>query len=107
MMLASLTHSRVDGIEFARRNGNFTLSIMSPSEIGLPYGTITRLLLSWLTTTEAVRTEVARAGAGRQPVKLHATARQGAHRRALGFDRSPQGSDGAPIRGARHGDLQG
>lgn len=54
MTLASLPHGKVAGHEFARHNGPFTLSIMSPSEIGLPYGTIPRLLLAWL-TTEAVR----------------------------------------------------
>jgi Plasmid encoded RepA protein len=32
------------------------LSILAPSKIGLPYGTIPRLLLSWL-TTEAVKTK--------------------------------------------------
>ena len=56
MTLASLPHSRVDGNEFERRNGAFSLSIVAPSRIGLPYGTVPRLLLSWL-TTEAVRTK--------------------------------------------------
>jgi hypothetical protein len=45
----------VSGQEFVRKNGNFTLSILAPRAIGLPYGTIPRLLISWL-TTEAVRT---------------------------------------------------
>jgi Plasmid encoded RepA protein len=54
MTLASLPHGKTAGNEFARHNGPFTLSIMSPSEIGLPYGSIPRLLLAWL-TTEAVR----------------------------------------------------
>jgi hypothetical protein len=55
MTLASLPHSKVDGNEFERRNGHFSLSIVAPSKIGLPYGTVPRLLLCWL-TTEAVRT---------------------------------------------------
>lgn len=55
MTLASLPHSRVEGSEFERRNGAFTLSITAPSRVGLPYGTVPRLLLAWL-TTEAVRT---------------------------------------------------
>lgn len=55
MTLACLPHSRVEGLEFERTNGPYTLSIMSPSKVGLPYGSIPRLLLAWL-TTEAVRT---------------------------------------------------
>ena len=56
MTLASLPHSRVQGVEFTRHNGPFTLSVMSPSDVGIPYGTIPRLLVAWL-TTEAVRTK--------------------------------------------------
>lgn len=54
MTLASLPHSRVEGSAFERHNGAFSLSILAPPRIGLPYGTIPRLLLAWL-TTEAVR----------------------------------------------------
>ena len=53
---ASLPHRKVDGVEFVRKNGKLTLSLMSPSKFGLPYGTIPRLLLAWL-STEAVRTQ--------------------------------------------------
>ena len=56
MVQATLPHSKVAGNEFTRVNGNYSLSIMAPSSIGLPYGTIPRLLLSWL-TTEAVMTK--------------------------------------------------
>lgn len=52
---ATMPHSKKEGSEFTRRNGNLTLSITSPSVVGLPYGSIPRLLVSWL-TTEAVRT---------------------------------------------------
>jgi hypothetical protein len=55
MVQATLPHRKVDGNEFERRNGIFTLSLMAPSSIGLPYGTVPRLLLAWL-TTEAVKT---------------------------------------------------
>lgn len=55
MVQASLPSKRVEGVEFIRTNGNFTLSLMAPSRIGLPYGTIPRLMLTWL-ATEAVRT---------------------------------------------------
>jgi hypothetical protein len=54
MTLATLPHRSVAGNEFTRTNGNYTLSIISPSAIGLPFGNIPRLLMSWV-TTEAVR----------------------------------------------------
>jgi len=53
---ATIPHKKVEGNEFSRSNGIFTLSIISPSRIGLPHGSIPRLLLAWL-TTEAVRTK--------------------------------------------------
>lgn len=55
MVQATLPHKKVEGNEFERKNGAFTLSLMAPARIGLPYGTVPRLLLAWL-TTEAVRT---------------------------------------------------
>lgn len=56
MVQATLPHKKVAGSEFTRTNGNFTLSLLSPSKVGLPYGVIPRLLLAWV-TTEAVRTK--------------------------------------------------
>lgn len=56
MVQATLPHSKVAGNEFVRANGNFTLTLQAPSAIGLPYGSVPRLLLAWL-TTEAVRTK--------------------------------------------------
>lgn len=56
MVQATLPHRKVIGNEFSRTNGNYTLTILAPSAIGLPYGTIPRLLLAWL-TTEAVKTQ--------------------------------------------------
>ena len=56
MVQATLPHRAVAGTEFIRRNGNFTLSLLSPSSIGLPYGSVPRLLLAWV-TTEAVKTK--------------------------------------------------
>src|SRR5262245_10291785 len=53
---ATLPHKKVEENQFKRSNGVLTLSIMAPEEVGLPYGTIPRLLLSWL-TTEAVKTK--------------------------------------------------
>ena len=56
MVQATMPHRRVEGNEFERRNGAFRLSILAPARIGLPYGSVPRLLLAWL-TTEAVRTK--------------------------------------------------
>ena len=56
MVQATLPHKKVEGNEFERRNGAFTLSLMAPARVGLPYGTVPRLLLAWL-TTEAVKTQ--------------------------------------------------
>jgi Plasmid encoded RepA protein len=56
MVQATLPHSKVAGNEFTRKNGNYSLTILSPSTIGLPYGSIPRLLLAWV-TTEAVQTK--------------------------------------------------
>ncbi len=56
MVQATLPHRAVTGNEFERRNGNFTLTLQAPSKIGLPYGSMPRLLLAWV-TTEAVKTK--------------------------------------------------
>lgn len=56
LIQATIPHSRVNGNEFKRSNGLYTLYMLSPSDIGLPYGSIPRLLMSWL-TTEAVKTK--------------------------------------------------
>lgn len=55
MVQATMPHRRVDGTHFERRNGAFTLTMMAPPDPGLPYGSVPRLLLAWL-STEAVRT---------------------------------------------------
>jgi hypothetical protein len=56
MVQATLPHKKVEGNEFERRNGNYTMTLLAPSRIGLPYGSIPRLLLAWL-ATEAVKTK--------------------------------------------------
>lgn len=56
LVQATLPHRKHTGAEFTRTNGNFTISLLSPSSIGLPYGSIPRLLVSWV-ATEAVRTQ--------------------------------------------------
>ncbi len=56
MVQATLPHRKIEGNEFTRVNGSYSMTIMAPSVIGLPYGTVPRLLLAWL-TTEAVKTQ--------------------------------------------------
>ena len=50
LVQATMPHKKVKGNEFTRVNGAYTLTMLSPSIIGLPYGSIPRLLLAWLTT---------------------------------------------------------
>jgi hypothetical protein len=47
-VMATLPHKKVEGTEFVRRNGDYTLSILAPSETGIPYGVIPRLILIWI-----------------------------------------------------------
>ena len=56
LAIATMPHKQVVGAEFERTNGAFTLSMLAPSKIGLPYGSVPRLLMAWL-TTEVVRTK--------------------------------------------------
>jgi hypothetical protein len=53
---ATLPHSDPKVPIFERRNGSLSLSMAAPPSVGLPYGSIPRLLLAWV-TTEAVRTK--------------------------------------------------
>jgi len=55
MVQATLPHRKTEGTYFERKNGRFTLSMLASPKIGLPYGSMPRLLLAWV-TTEAVRT---------------------------------------------------
>ena len=54
MVLATMPHSKQRETYYKRKNGNFTLKIVGDPEIGLPYGPIPRLIMSWL-TDEVVR----------------------------------------------------
>jgi Plasmid encoded RepA protein len=56
LVQATLPHSKHSDSEFTRRNGLFKLTILSPKETGLPYGSIPRLLIAWI-STEVVRTK--------------------------------------------------
>jgi len=51
---ASMPYTDVEGAYFKRRNGAFSLTLLTDPDVGLPYGSIPRLLIAWL-TTEAVR----------------------------------------------------
>ena len=50
MILATMPHSKQKGNEYTRKNGNYTLSMLSPKKIGLPYGMYPRLLIAYFTT---------------------------------------------------------
>jgi hypothetical protein len=55
LVQATLPHKALKTNEFVRRNGNYTLEMMAPSSVGgLPYGSIPRVILAWI-TTEAVK----------------------------------------------------
>lgn len=56
LVQATMPHSKTDAPFFERRNGVLTLTIMAPPRVGLPYGSVPRLLMGWV-TTEAVRTK--------------------------------------------------
>jgi len=53
MVSATLPHSKSEDLIFERKNGNFTLTMTANRKFGLPYGSIPRMLLAWI-TTEAV-----------------------------------------------------
>lgn len=54
---ATLPHSETKALSYTRQNGRLKLVISTtPDAGGLPYGTLPRLLLAWM-TTEAVRTK--------------------------------------------------
>lgn len=56
LVQATMPHSKPAESTFERKNGAFTLTMMAPPKVGLPYGALPRLLLAWL-TTEAVKTK--------------------------------------------------
>ena len=56
LVQATMPHKSTPGTEFQRSNGIYTLTVLSPSVVGLPFGAYPRLLLAWL-TSEAVKTK--------------------------------------------------
>ncbi len=53
---ATLPHRCVNDNEYTRQNGDLRVTLQAPREIGIPWGSVPRLVLSFLTTT-AVRTK--------------------------------------------------
>lgn len=56
LVVTTLPHRRVPGAEYVRVNGGCKLTILSPSDVGIPYGMLPRMILVWL-TSEAVMTQ--------------------------------------------------
>jgi len=57
LVQVTMPHSKVSSDRFIRSNGGFTVQMIAGDpRIGLPYGSIPRLVLAWM-TTEAVRTK--------------------------------------------------
>ena len=54
LVQATMPHSDPMTNEFVRHNGHYTLSILAPRDVGLPYGRYPRLVLAYL-NTEAVK----------------------------------------------------
>ncbi len=57
LAVVTMPHSRVGGNEYTRTNGNIRMTMLAPSHVGLPYGTIPRLLMVWLTTEATIKKE--------------------------------------------------
>lgn len=56
LVQATMPHKKQKETTFLRENGSFSLALMAHPKVGLPYGSIPRLLIAYL-TTEAVRTK--------------------------------------------------
>ena len=53
----TIPHRNVEEEIYRRSNGNLTISIADINKAGIPYGTIPRLLLAWLTTEAVIKKE--------------------------------------------------
>lgn len=69
LVQATFPHSDPKTNEWSRTNGNLTVSMLSPSAVGLPYGSYPRLLMSWV-TTEALRNKARIPGAAARRLDL-------------------------------------
>jgi len=50
LVMATLPHSKPNDDYFERTSGHYTLSMTANPQFGLPYGSIPRMLLAWMTT---------------------------------------------------------
>jgi len=50
LVMATLPHSKPDDNYFERKSGHYTLSMIANPKFGLPYASIPRMLLAWMTT---------------------------------------------------------
>jgi len=57
LAIATLPHRKIAEDRFVRKNGDFTLTMLTTHPEGLPYGTLPRLLLTWVTTEVVQRKE--------------------------------------------------
>lgn len=64
LVQVTMPHAKQSSHEFTRTNGGFSVTMLAASQYGLPYGTVPRLLLAWM-TTEVVRTKEATLTLGR------------------------------------------
>lgn len=55
MVMATLPHSKPEGHVFQRKNGDFTLTMIGNPQYGLPYGSLPRLILAWMTREAKVK----------------------------------------------------
>lgn len=85
LVQATMPHRRLKETIFIRRNGKYTLTMQGHPDYGLPFGSIPRLLLSWI-TTEAVRRK-------QQEIDLGDSMSQFMH--AIGFKDASGGENGS------------
>lgn len=57
LAIATLPHRKTKDFRFVRKNGDFTLTMMTAHPLGLPYGRLPRLLLTWVCTEVAQKRE--------------------------------------------------
>jgi hypothetical protein len=56
MVVATLPHSNKLGkLFFQRKNGHYTLTMTTNSQFGLPFGSIARVILMWITTEAVIK----------------------------------------------------
>lgn len=55
MTQATLPYTSVKGAEFIRQNGRKRLTVLTPSDLGVPFGVMPRILLIWLATEVVIK----------------------------------------------------